>query len=54
MADGRWQFFRIIDNTALDNIEGTSAAQKFLHDGHLYIRHARGVYSSLGQMVDGK
>ena len=53
-AGAQWISENVIDNTALDNIEGTSETQKFLHNGQLYIRHSRGVYSSLGQMVDGK
>lgn len=34
---------------AIENIEGTSAPQKFLLNGHLYIRHASGTYTIIGQ-----
>ena len=48
----QWISENVIDNTGIDNIEGTSEAQKFLHNGHLYIHHAAGTYSVLGQQTD--
>ena len=36
----------------IENIEGTSAPQKFLLNGHLYIRHAFGVYTILGHKLN--
>ena len=50
----QWISENVIDNTGIDNIEGTSDAQKFLQNGQLYIRHAVGTYSVLGQPVDVK
>ena len=35
----------------IDQIKGTSDAQKFLLNGHLYIRNAAGTYTILGQEV---
>ena len=51
-AGAQWISENVIDNTGLDNIEGTSEAQKFLHNGHLYIHHAAGTYTVLGQQAD--
>ena len=51
-AGAQWVSENVIDNTGLDNIEGTSEAQKFLHNGQLYIRHSAGLYTALGQPVD--
>ena len=48
----QWISENVIDNTGLDNIEGISEAQKFLHNGQLYIHHTKGIYSVLGQSVD--
>ena len=53
-TDAQWISENVIDNTGIDNIEGTSDAQKFLQNGQLYIRHAAGTYSVLGQPVDVK
>lgn len=53
-AGAQWISENVIDNTGIDNIEGTSDAQKFLLNGHLYIHHAAGTYSVLGQPVDVK
>ena len=51
-AGAQWISENVIDNTGLDNIEGTSEAQKFLLNGQLYIHHTEGIYSVLGQSVD--
>ena len=48
----QWISENVIDNTGIDNIEGTSESQKFLLNGHLYIHHAAGTYSVLGQHVE--
>jgi hypothetical protein len=48
----QWISENVIDNTGIDNIEGTSDAQKFLLNGHLYIHHAAGTYSVLGLHVE--
>ena len=48
----QWISENVIDNTGLDNIKGTSESRKFLLNGHLYIHHAAGTYSVLGQHVE--
>ena len=51
-ASAQWKSENVEINNGLDNIEGTSEAQKFLLNGHLYIRNAVGTYTSLGQKVE--
>ena len=46
----QWKSENVPDGTALNQIEGTSDAQKFLLNGHLYIRHGAGIYTVLGQI----
>ena len=36
----------------IENIEGTSVPQKFLLNGHLYIRHGENIYTILGQILN--
>jgi predicted phosphodiesterase len=44
----QWKSENVIDRTGLDNIEQTAEVQKFLLNGHLYIRNASGIYTLLG------
>lgn len=48
----QWKSENVMDNTGIDIIKGTSVNQKFLLNGHLYIRNASGVYTVLGQKTE--
>ena len=48
----QWKSENVSDNTGIDILKGTSDNQKFLLNGHLYIRNASGVYTVLGQKTE--
>ena len=50
-AGAQWISENVIDNTGLENIKGTSESQKFLQDGHLFVRRNSHIYTTIGQIV---
>ena len=50
-AGAQWISENVIDNTGLENIKGTSESQKFLQDGHLFVRRNAHIYTTIGQIV---
>ncbi|MBR4564076.1 MAG: metallophosphoesterase [Paludibacteraceae bacterium] len=50
-AGAQWISENVIDNTGLGNIKGTSESQKFLQDGHLFVRRNSHIYTTIGQIV---
>jgi hypothetical protein len=50
-AGAQWISENVIDNTGLENIKGTSESQKFLQDGHLFVRCNSHIYTTIGQIV---
>ena len=51
-AGAQWKSEDVQESSALDITEGTpEQVQKFLHNGHLYLRRASDTYTVLGQQI---
>ena len=51
-AGAQWKSENVQEGSGLDMTEGTpESSQKFLHNGHVYIRRSAGTYTVLGQQV---
>ena len=54
-AGAQWKSENVQEGSGLDITEGTpKCSQKFLHNGHLYIMNASGVYTALGQKLNAE